>query len=131
MIKDNNKLKVVHEDSLSEADLQRKVVQKLRIHGAIPILTDAVGPALHFISDKKKRLSFINFQKARGWDKGIPDLIVIWKDEVLFLELKFNSGKLSPEQLAWKNRLESNGYQYACWRTLEECNNWIVERLNK
>jgi len=123
--------KIIHEDAKSENDLQKSVCRKLRAHGAIVILTDAVGPALKFITDPKKRLGFIKFQEARGWSKGIPDLIVIWKGETLFLELKFQAGKLKPEQTIWKNRIESEGYKYACWKTLEECSEWIVFKLNK
>ena len=118
------------ETASSEDILQRQIVAKFRAHNAFVILTDAVGPALKYISNNQMKMGFISWSKDRGWDKGVPDLIIIWKGSVLFLELKFKKGKLSPEQEIWKNRIISEGYEYACWRTLEECENWITNKLN-
>ena len=112
-----------------EDDLQRAVVKKLRAHNAFVILTDAVGPALKFIPSNTKRMGFISWSKARGWSKGVPDLLVVWKGSVLFLELKFKKGRLSEEQKIWQKRIIEAGYEYACWRTLEECTAWIADKL--
>lgn len=125
----NNPLK---EQATSEDILQRQIVAKFRAHGAFVILTDAVGPALKYIQDPKKRMGFISWSKARGWDKGVPDLIIVWKGKILFLELKFGKqGRLSEEQKIWQRKIIEAGYDYACWRTLEECENWIVAHLNE
>lgn len=115
-----------------EDHLQRQIVAKMRAHGAFVILTDAVGPAIKFISDQKKRMGFVSWSKARGWEKGVPDLLVVWKGNILFLELKTPTGKgrLSLEQETWKNRIISAGYEYACWNSLKECEDWIVSKLN-
>ena len=114
----------------SENELQCQIVKKLRAHNAFVIMTDAVGPALKFISDPNKRMGFISWSKARGWEKGVPDLVVIWKGSVLFLELKFGKqGRLSDEQKVWRNRIIGAGYEYACWRTIQECEEWIVAKL--
>jgi len=121
---------VLKKQADSEDILQRQIVLKFRAHGAFVIMTDAVGPALKFISDQKKRMGFISWSKARGWEKGVPDLLIVWKGTVLFLELKFGKqGRLSEEQKVWRQRIINAGYEYACWRTLEECENWIVEKL--
>ena len=77
----------------SEDALQRQVVAKFRAHGAFVIMTDAVGPALKFIGDQQRRMGFISWSKARGWEKGVPDLLIVWKGKVLFLELKTPTGK--------------------------------------
>lgn len=116
----------------SEDALQRNIVAKFRAHGAFVILTDAVGPAIKFISDPKRKMGFISWSKARGWEKGVPDLIIVWKDSILFLELKFGkTGRLSDEQKAYRERVISAGYEYACWKTMTECEEWIVKKLNK
>ena len=123
--------KATYHQAQSEDDLQRQIVAKFRAHGAFVILTDAVGPALKFIQDPQKRMGFVSWSKARGWSKGVPDLLVVWKGSVLFLELKFGKqGKLSEEQKIWRQNVINAGYEYACWRTLEECENWIVAHLN-
>ena len=123
---------ILKEQAYSEDILQRQIVAKLRAHNAFVIMTDAVGPALKFIGDSKKRMGFISWSKARGWEKGVPDLLIVWKGKVLFLELKFGKqGRLSEEQKVWRQRIIDAGYEYACWRTLEECENWIVEQLRE
>lgn len=115
----------------SEDALQRKIVSMFRAHNAFIIMTDAVGPVLHFIPSQQKRMSFISWSKARGWEKGVPDLIIIWKGKILFLELKFGKqGRLSVEQKIWQQRIIDAGYEYACWRTVDECRDWIVKQLN-
>lgn len=125
------KIKINHDTSENEDELQRAIVKKLRMLDCIVIYTDAVGPALKFISNNKKKLGFISYSKARGWFKGVPDLIIIWKGEVSFLELKFGKGRLSEEQAAFRNYVTSKGYEWLCWRTLDECTTWINTKLQK
>ena len=115
----------------SENDLQVQVVNLLRKHNYIPIQTDAVGPALHFIPSIEGRIRFTQWSKARGWSKGIPDLVVVHKAGVFFIELKAPTGRLSPEQKIWRDRLIAEGYNYFCWRTIEECQEFIISKLNK
>lgn len=124
---------VMNKQAPSEDILQRQIVTKFRTHGAFVIMTDAVGPCLHFIPDQKKRMGFISWSKARGWEKGVPDLLIIWKRHVLFLELKTpkGNGKLSEEQKIWRNRIIEAGHEYACWKTLQECEEWIVNVLKE
>lgn len=123
---------VLKEQAYSEDILQRQIVAKFRAHGAFVIMTDAVGPALKFIADPKKRMGFISWSKARGWEKGVPDLLIVWKGKVLFLELKFGKqGRLSNEQKLWQKKIIDAGYEYACWRTLEECEDWLVKQLEE
>ena len=114
----------------SEDDLQRQIVAKFRAHGAFVILTDAVGPALKFIPTQQKKMGFISWSKARGWSKGIPDLLIVWKGSILFLELKYGKhGRLSEEQKIWRQKIIEAGYEYACWKTLSDCENWIARHL--
>lgn len=119
-----------YQQAQSEDDLQRQIVAKFRAHGAFVILTDAVGPALKFIPNQQKRMGFISWSKARGWSKGVPDLLIVWKGSILFLELKFGKqGRLSEEQKLWRQSVINAGYEYACWRTLQDCETWIAAHL--
>lgn len=115
----------------SENDLQIQVVKLLRQHNFIPIQTDAVGPALRFIPTKEGKIRFTQWSKARGWSTGIPDLVVVHRTGTFFLELKTPVGRLSPEQKVWRDRLISEGYDWKCWRTIEECQDFILEKLNE
>lgn len=115
----------------SESDLQIAVVKLLRSHGYIPVCTDLVGPALRFIPTTQGKINFTNWSKARGWCRGFPDLLVVRPTGFFWLELKFDKGKLSPDQIRWRDFLIANGYEWKCWRTLEECRDFIVEEMNK
>ena len=121
---------IMNKIATTEDELQKQIVMKLRAHGAFVILTDAVGPALKFIPTQQQRMGFISWSKARGWSKGIPDLLVVWKGNILFLELKNGKkGRLSEEQKTWREKIIEAGYEYACWRTLQECVDWIMSKL--
>lgn len=124
---------VLKKQAPNEDILQRQIVAEFRAHGAFVIMTDAVGPALKFITDNTRRMGFISWSKARGWSTGIPDLLIVWKKNLLFLELKTPTGKgrLSEEQKIWRQKIIDAGYEYACWKTLDECTTWIAEHLNQ
>jgi hypothetical protein len=45
---------------------------------------------------------------------GFPDLVLV-RDRVLFRELKVKGGKLSPEQVEWRDQLVAAGADYTVW----------------
>jgi len=114
----------------TENDLQVQVVNLLRKHNFIPICTDLIGPVLRFIPTVEGRIRFTQWSKARGGAVGIPDLVVVHRTGTFFLELKTPTGRLSPEQKIWRDRLIAEGYEYHLWRTIEECQKYIIEKLN-
>lgn len=123
--------KIKSGSKISESDLQIQIVSLLRKHNFIPVCTDLIGPALRFIPTKEGKIRFTQWSKARGGAIGFPDLVVIHKTGVFFLELKTPIGRLSPQQKIWRDKLISDGYEWYCWRTLEECQNYIISKLNK
>jgi VRR-NUC domain len=46
---------------------------------------------------------------------GFPDLVLV-KGKVLWVELKADDGRLSPEQVAWLERLRAAGQEAFIWR---------------
>jgi hypothetical protein len=52
---------------------------------------------------------------VQGDGKGFPDCILV-RDRVIFAELKSDTGRLTPEQMAWFNRLTSAGIEAHIWR---------------
>ena len=46
---------------------------------------------------------------ARRTSKGFPDIVAIRHTRVLFLEVKSERGKVSPEQKTWLNALKATG----------------------
>jgi hypothetical protein len=59
---------------------------------------------------------------AKGWrtpvsgdGKGFPDLVLV-KGDVLFVELKSDSGKQSPEQHEWARAIVKASGEFHLWR---------------
>ena len=59
---------------------------------------------------------------------GFVDLVLV-RDRVLFRELKTDTGRLSPAQRAWGERLTAAGADYAIWKPCD----WtaIVKELTR
>jgi VRR-NUC domain len=59
-------------------------------------------------------------RKARGVQRGLPDFIILFKNELLGIELKSDKGRLSPEQVETGDRWMSLGHDIAVARSLED-----------
>lgn len=46
---------------------------------------------------------------------GFPDLVLV-RDRLIFAELKTTVGRLSPEQVKWRDALIDAGQDWYCWR---------------
>ena len=88
--------------------------------------------------------------KLEGCRKGVPDLMLAvpqtdrnqgrtddechaeWLPDIhgLFLELKTTTGRLSPEQEVYHQRLSEAGYKVVVCRSLDECKKVITEYLS-
>ena len=56
---------------------------------------------------------------------GFPDLVLVTEGRILFVELKTDRGRVSPEQRAWHEWLEAAGQDVRVWRPRD----WDVEVL--
>ena len=61
-----------------------------------------------------------NLNKAKGLIKGRADLTFYWKGKAYFLECKTKTGKQRPGQPEFQKVVESNGFDYYIFRSLEE-----------
>lgn len=69
---------------------------------------------------------------AEGLKSGVPDLflpVMRYGKGGLFIEMKSEKGKLSENQIKWRDRLIVQGYEYALCRTAEEAMKNIKEYL--
>ena len=55
-----------------------------------------------------------------GDGEGFPDLILARRGKVLFRELKAESGKASPEQLAWLYEVGGKIWRPSMWAMIEK-----------
>ena len=63
--------------------------------------------------------------KATGLVAGVSDLIIVRENEVIFIEVKIDTGKQSPKQIEFENTVTALGFRYIIVRSLEEFKNKI------
>ena len=110
--------KAIMGKKLSEHDIQGQIVQYLRLKGYLVFNMDVMS-ALGYVTGGK-RFGFINHYKKVGWMKGQPDLVVVCKDEVIFIEVKTEKGKQSPEQKIVQAKIENFAIKYIILRSLDD-----------
>ena len=114
----------------SEHQLQKACVAKLRAHNMLCFSTDVFN-GIGFIKDIQHKAIYKQHIIACGAEVGQPDLIILHNREVTFVEFKFGKGKKSEQQIACCNKLESMGYEVLEWRTVEQCQEWIVSKIKE
>lgn len=67
--------------------------------------------------------------KATGLTPGVSDLIVIYDQKILFLELKKDKGRLSDAQKIFASRIEANGFDYAVAYSVDQAKEIILNKL--
>lgn len=88
---------------MSEKDFQRQVIDLAHIFGWL---------VAHFRASQNKYGRWSTAVQADG--AGFPDLVLV-KDRVIWVELKAEGGKLSPEQEKWRDALLSAKQEWYCW----------------
>lgn len=69
---------------------------------------------------KSKGIYYINIHGS-GWGaKGSPDLITCINGKFVAFELKVGDNEMQPDQRIHKRRIEKNGGQHYCPRTIDE-----------
>lgn len=97
-------------EARSERELQRQINNLLCLHDFIFNWSR---------SDKRTTCKL-------GW----PDYTVFHGSKVLFMEIKFGKGKLSPEQTALHARLATQGFQVHIVTTFNQAHQLITEALS-
>jgi len=108
---------------IKECQLQALIVQYFRLKG-IFVFSVPNGFWCGF-KNKIAIYKYINKLKREGFKKGVSDLIVLLPKAItLFLELKVNDNKQSPEQKQFEKDVKSLGFDYHLIRNWED-----VEKL--
>jgi len=115
----------------SEDDLQRQVILMLKNR----LLSNTLYH--HSPNEGMRKVQFKMKLKSMGTRFGWPDLeifapaheTITSKNETLFVELKLNKGKLSPNQVSIRDSLISAGFPWALCRSVEEVETFLGEHL--
>lgn len=101
-----------------EADLQRGVVQALRV--ALPrtaIIHHCANEVTEAGSRGAKRQAIL---VGMGVHAGFADLMILCDGRVLFLELKAPKGRLRPDQEAFRDAVLAQGFGWALVRSFDD-----------
>ena len=110
--------------------LQKQIVELFRFHGFKVFLMDAMTGVGYFGNDDDRRFAFIADLKARGYEKGQPDICVV-RNKVWFIELKRGKGgRASIEQKDMAEWLMTHGHNYALIDSLERARDLATNPCN-
>jgi len=101
-----------------EADAQRAIVQALRFvlpRGAI--VHHSVNEVTAGDRRAKTRQAIL---VGMGVHPGFSDLIVLSEGRVLFLEVKSETGRLSPAQETFRDDVQAQGFAWALVRSVDD-----------
>lgn len=113
-----------------EHDLQKQIVELFRFHGFKVFLMDAMTGVGYFGDDDSRRFAFIADLKARGYEKGQPDICVV-RNKVWFIELKRGKGgRTSIAQKDMGQWLMDHGHNYALIDSLERARDLATNPCN-
>lgn len=103
---------------LSERDFQKLVIDLAQKLGYL---------VAHFRPGRNRRNQWATAVQGDG--KGYPDLTIVGRGQVLFVELKKQDGQPTPEQTRWLEAINAAGGRAFLWRPSD----WdeIVATLNR
>lgn len=110
---------------VSEHTLQAQISSILNSCKVPHFETDVMSGLQYFNHTDPRRFAFISHHKKIGYKAGQPDLVVLFKGKVFFVELKTKKGKQSKEQKEFAKILQEHGYTYLVWRSLDDCINFL------
>jgi len=91
------------------------------------------------MTEKKLQGTVVELAQLTGWlcyhtyssrrsEPGFPDLTLVRRDRVVFVELKTRTGRLRPAQIQWVEALRATAAEVYVWRpehwfdgTIERC----------
>jgi len=110
---------------MTEHDIQKQIVEYLRLKNILVFNTDVMGGLQFFSHKDRRRFSFINHHKSMGYTKGQPDLIIAVQGSLVAVEIKKPKTYQSKEQKELQKQLEYQGIKYCVWRSLDDCINGL------
>lgn len=115
---------------MSEHDLQKQIIAYLRLRKFLCFETDVMDGLKFFSPKDSRRFAFIKHHNDMGYIKGQPDLIILLPiGNALFVEVKTAKGRQSDEQKEFQRRVESLGFNYLIWRSVDDAVLWSKKIL--
>lgn len=103
--------KLRYEMKHPEADLQREAVKWMR---------ENLPDMIIFSVPNEACFRRVNYFRDLGMLKGVSDVIVVGLEQVIFIEFKSETGRLSTEQRKFKAKVESLGHTHLVIRYMSD-----------
>jgi|SRR6056297_78297 len=104
---------------MKESQLQHAIVQALQLHGVFFFSVPNEGAG-----NNARRAQHL---KAMGLRSGVSDLVVVLPNQVLFMEVKTDTGKQSDAQKRFESTVTELGHRYVVVRSVDEAIGCIVD----
>ena len=109
--------------SKEEHYIQCQIVKELRKNN---IMCFAVPNGIFFNAKSKlKGFLYMEKLKAEGFTPGVADLVIVLQDTHLYVEVKTPKGEQSDNQKQFQAKIESLGYPYQLWRSVEDAEKFV------
>ncbi len=108
-----------------EADAQRAIVHALRV--VLPCGSIVHHSANEVTSGSRSAKSRQAILQGMGVHRGFSDLIVLSGGRVLFLEVKSQTGRLSPAQADFRDAVRDQGFAWAQVRSVDDALGALAE----
>ena len=95
-----------------EDNLQRTIIRYLRLKGIMVFAVPNGG---------SRNVREAHNLKLSGVLAGVSDLIILMQKRAVFVELKTDKGRQSEYQKKFQQDVESLGFEYLIWRSLDDC----------
>jgi len=100
-----------------ESDIQSSIIDYLFLRKHFFVRLNNIPP----VQTVGGKMVFRRMPK--GSRAGLPDIIVLWNGFPVFLEVKTEKGKLSENQIEFKNDCEKQGIEYHVVKSLKDVMN--------
>ena len=112
----------------SEASLQQtccRYLLTLEAQGKLTFMAIPNGAVLR--GDREERARHMASLKRQGLRPGAPDMVILFPDgRTGWCELKAEGGKLSAEQIDWREWLKMLGHEWRLIRSLDDMKEFVT-----
>ena len=110
------------QDTMSEAQLQSAIIELAHTLGYKKVA--------HFRPALMKIHGALTYRTPVAADgKGFPDLNIVGKGRVIYIECKSETGQQSPDQMEWEVEIRASGAEYYLFRPSDWLNDSVEKAL--
>ena len=103
---------------ISENKIQQQIVQWFRNNHCLR--HNSQRCCIFSVPNERGNIRELQRMKATGLMAGVSDLVVIFPNNIIFVEVKDATGRQQPKQREFEGIVQSLGFDYFLVRSLEE-----------